>query len=100
VRRLSLLWLGVFGVAGCGSVTLPEAGDTHPASPAAAEAPMPRPSRLLDVEGPNAPAKPPPAAPVALYTCPMHPEVVSKTPGKCPKCGMALVPKKAGEEKK
>ncbi len=26
-----------------------------------------------------------------LWTCPMHPEVVSKEPGKCPKCAMALV---------
>ena len=25
------------------------------------------------------------------YTCPMHPEVVRKKPGKCPKCGMNLV---------
>jgi hypothetical protein len=24
------------------------------------------------------------------YTCSMHPEVVSDTPGKCPKCGMNL----------
>ena len=29
----------------------------------------------------------------AVYTCPMDPEVVSKAPGKCPKCGMALVKK-------
>lgn len=28
----------------------------------------------------------------AEYTCPMHPEVTQKTPGKCPKCGMDLVP--------
>ncbi len=27
------------------------------------------------------------------YTCPMHPEIVSDKPGKCPKCGMALVEK-------
>ena len=30
----------------------------------------------------------------ATYTCPMHPEVTSSQPGKCPKCGMNLVPKK------
>ena len=29
-----------------------------------------------------------------VYTCPMHPEVTSSQPGKCPKCGMKLVPKK------
>lgn len=26
------------------------------------------------------------------YTCPMHPEVIKKGPGDCPKCGMALEP--------
>src|SRR4030042_1127406 len=25
-----------------------------------------------------------------IYTCPMHPEVQSDKPGKCPKCGMTL----------
>ena len=29
----------------------------------------------------------------ANYTCPMHPEVHSDKPGKCPKCGMDLVKK-------
>jgi P-type Cu2+ transporter len=28
------------------------------------------------------------------YTCPMHPEVIKDAPGKCPKCGMDLVPVK------
>jgi len=27
-----------------------------------------------------------------LYTCPMHPEIISDKPGQCPKCGMNLVP--------
>src|SRR3989344_1833597 len=29
-----------------------------------------------------------------MYTCPMHPEVVKKEPGKCPGCGMDLIPQK------
>jgi hypothetical protein len=54
-----------------------------------------------DPSNPNAPegAQPPAALesqPAAtVYTCPMHPEVVSDKPGKCPKCGMTLVAKTA-----
>lgn len=29
----------------------------------------------------------------SVFTCPMHPEVISDKPGKCPKCGMELVEK-------
>ncbi len=29
----------------------------------------------------------------ALYTCPMHPEIVRSGPGTCPLCGMALEPR-------
>ena len=31
-----------------------------------------------------------------VYSCPMHPEVQSDKPGKCPKCGMTLVKKAMG----
>jgi hypothetical protein len=30
--------------------------------------------------------------PTTIYACPMHPEVVQSGRGRCPKCGMRLVP--------
>ena len=30
-----------------------------------------------------------------IYTCPMHPEVRKTEPGKCPGCGMDLIPASA-----
>ena len=41
-----------------------------------------------------APAQPAPKK--QLYTCPMHPMVVQDHPGRCPICGMNLVPVKPG----
>lgn len=32
-----------------------------------------------------------PAGQAVEYTCPMHPEVVTREPGNCPKCGMKLL---------
>jgi hypothetical protein len=69
-----------------------------PVPPKSAEAP---PTGREQVHSPTAtpPGNPPlreepggkrPANPV--YTCPMHPEVQKSAPGKCPKCGMTLVP--------
>ncbi|MBL8774197.1 MAG: heavy metal translocating P-type ATPase [Phenylobacterium sp.] len=46
------------------------------------------PAKYLETER----APPPPAAPGAIYTCPMHPEVRQEGPGSCPICGMALEP--------
>jgi Cu(I)/Ag(I) efflux system membrane fusion protein len=43
-----------------------------------------------------APSAGSPAAPApTVFTCPMHPEVQRPDAGKCPKCGMELVPKGA-----
>jgi RND family efflux transporter MFP subunit len=36
------------------------------------------------------------AAPAALWTCGMHPQVLQETPGFCPICGMALTPVDVG----
>ena len=46
------------------------------------------PEKFLPVSRQGHPA----TAPVAEYTCPMHPEVRQVGPGPCPKCGMALEP--------
>ena len=39
------------------------------------------------------------AAPAtAKYTCSMHPDVAATAPGKCPQCGMDLVPVEASTD--
>jgi FtsP/CotA-like multicopper oxidase with cupredoxin domain len=42
---------------------------------------------VAEMDDPNAAA----AAGPVTYACPMHPEVVSDEPGRCPKCGMKLM---------
>ncbi|MBN8628554.1 MAG: efflux RND transporter periplasmic adaptor subunit, partial [Planctomycetes bacterium] len=37
-----------------------------------------------------------PATAGTIYTCPMHPQIRQPTPGRCPICGMELVPAAAG----
>ena len=37
------------------------------------------------------------AAPPTVYACPMHPDVTAETPGKCPQCGMKLLPARSDQ---
>src|SRR4029453_11036299 len=43
----------------------------------------------------DAPAAMPAGAGPVVYACPMHPEVTSQEPGRCPKCGMKLLASQA-----
>jgi hypothetical protein len=63
------------------------------ARPMIPPAPMPGPS--LAPSGANSvhSSSKPPGPATTVYSCPMHPEVQSSSPGKCPKCGMNLEPR-------
>ncbi len=100
---MSALCAGLLAVGGCVRTRTVEApGPGHPAYTDDTERYEPPRNMLADE------ASPPRAAPsnavpgdaahghhgshgVAVYQCPMHPEVRSDRPGACPKCGMALV---------
>ncbi|MDB5319221.1 MAG: hypothetical protein JWN40_852 [Phycisphaerales bacterium] len=55
--------------------------------------PVTRPGANADLSAPRWTPMTMPATSAVIYTCPMHKEVVSSQPGRCPKCGMKLVPK-------
>lgn len=56
-----------------------------------AQAPAPAGSGKSPGSAQPAPSAKPGAG--TVYTCPMHPDVTQSAPGRCPKCGMELVPR-------
>jgi Cu(I)/Ag(I) efflux system membrane fusion protein len=52
--------------------------------------------RLGWIQGHAEPSTPAAAERGAIYTCPMHPQIRQPTPGRCPICGMVLVPASSG----
>jgi hypothetical protein len=108
MARLSMrtdLWASVtllllLATLSCSSAPpLPPLDEHSPANPQAAEAPLPRASRAfesLDDDTPPSGAGHEHGhehghALEGAYVCPMHEDVVSDTPGHCPRCRMALV---------
>ncbi|HEY5241504.1 MAG TPA: efflux RND transporter periplasmic adaptor subunit, partial [Polyangiaceae bacterium] len=66
--------------------------DGGPTAPTSTPTPTMRPMPPAPPRGAHAAPSSPASSVTTVYSCPMHPEVRSATPGKCPKCGMELQP--------
>ncbi len=104
-----ILLSGAVVLSACAPAMQPPLPPNHPANPAASEAPAAMPSATLrnepldqmsadKTEAPSAGHvhghQHGPAATQGEYRCPMHADVRSDKPGRCPKCGMALQAKR------
>ena len=89
-----LLLVSAMSAASCANGALPRRNAQHPAHPAAREgyAGIELAAMVGDTKRDQA-GLGDSHVEASLYVCPMHPEVVSSTPGTCSKCGMKLVPK-------
>lgn len=81
-------------LTGCASQTLQLPISTNdPANPNAPESAFSPRTNFFQAEIPVTEAQPlSEPTPPTIYACPMHPEVAQSVPGKCPTCGMRLVP--------
>ena len=95
MKKIFLLGWVATAIIGCASTQL-EVARNDAADPNAASAPVPAAPRALnaDFDPANSVAT---TEGKSTYTCPMHPEIKRSEPGKCPICGMNLVPEKKPE---
>ncbi|HYE05432.1 MAG TPA: heavy metal-binding domain-containing protein [Planctomycetota bacterium] len=95
--RPLIVLVSAAALLGCASRAVVEPPLDHPAHPAAAEAaaePARAGARPHDASGPARPGV------GDDYTCPMHAEVSSPDPGRCPTCGMELHPRSPSEDER
>lgn len=76
----------------------PPLAPDHPASPHAESGLEPEPTDTLvpsarpGLDAPTASGGDRMSGQADTFTCPMHPEIRAARPGRCPKCGMDLIP--------
>lgn len=106
--KKALLSIHLTLVPACASAsgTFAPLGLDHPANAQASELPIQDPSACLwdeqgaaalETEPAASPDTMPGETPAGAYVCPMHAEVTSDQPGRCPKCGMKLKPREKVE---
>ncbi len=98
--RPSFLFSIPFWLQGCVTAagTFEPLGPDHPASPRASELPITDPSAFLrTLEGGGAADSSGGSMHLGAFSCPMHPEISSDDPGRCPTCGMQLVAREGAE---
>jgi len=102
IRSLLSFSLAFLSACATASGTFLPLGPDHPASALAPAVPITDPSAALRADGGVAPPAEeapstgvPDSAPLGAYVCPMHPEVTASEAGRCPKCGMKLVPRES-----
>jgi hypothetical protein len=82
---LAAVLAGTVLVVACAEATVKPRGAGDPASPASSETPYACESASASSMTATAAI---PDASSSIYSCPMHPQIFSGTPGTCPVCGM------------
>jgi len=113
-----LILISILAIVSCGSDQKQQPAAIDPSNPNAPESTPPATPQALNPEteggspessptagehskGHASPTQPQEGTkPAVIYTCPMHPEVKQSKPGRCPKCGMDLVPQDPHQDHK